>query len=199
ISKASADQRLGRTGRTNNGICIRMITQSSYDKLVNFRKMEIERLPIYDPLMELINGGITPDKILPPKLVPTNELLESIRLLQSLNSIDDNYNITDVGNFAVNFPLSVRNSSSLWYWIQSGYDIYSGIVMICIIDSFDQPYVWIPSNSGKITDQAYQLKLYEHKQKYYEKYIGKSELETYLNIYNSLVKNKIIIHINFFF
>ena len=196
ISKASADQRLGRTGRTNNGMCIRMMKQSTYDKLVSFRKMEIERLPIYDSLMELINGGITPDKIIPPTLVPTEELLDSIRLLQSLESIDNNYNITDVGNFAVNIPLSIRNSSSLWYWIQSGYDLYAGVVMICIIDAFDPSYVWIPPNVKNMTDQAYQLKLYDHKQKYLNKFIGKSELETFLNIYNSLMNNKSLYSIN---
>nr|QBK90319.1 MAG: ATP-dependent helicase [Pithovirus LCPAC102] len=191
ISKASAIQRMGRTGRTGDGVCIRMITKNGYDHLPEQRKEEIERLPIYTVLIELINVGIAPDKILHGDKVSPQRILDGIKHLQLLNNIDNVYTVTDIGKFVINFPLSIRNSSTLWNWINSGYTIYPGIVAIALIDSYGPKYTWIPAYIPKedLTYSAYTQKINEHRQNYFSKYIGNSELETFINIWNDMMKD----------
>lgn len=184
ISQSSADQRTGRTGRTQNGLSIRMITKETYGKLPLQRKEEIERLPLYFPLIELINVGIAPDKILTK--TPPGKILEGIKMLQFLKNIDDKFQVTDIGRFVVNYPLSVRNATTLWNWINSGYNIYQGVVLMAMIDCYDPPYIWMPTYKGDLTSKAYQLQLTEHRDNYFKKFLGNSELETMLNIWNEL-------------
>ena len=187
ISQSSAEQRRGRTGRTQNGLCIRMMTKETYDRLPLQRKEEIERLPLYFPLIELINVGIAPDKILTK--TPPGKILEGIKMLQFLKNIDEKFQVTDIGRFVVNYPLSIRNSTTLWNWINSGYNIYQGVVITAMIDCYDPPYIWMPAYKGDLTSKAYQLQLTEHRDNYFKKFLGNSELETMLNIWNELNPN----------
>jgi len=52
ISKNSADQRKGRTGRTlHGGICYRMCLEADYEKFESFRPLEIKRTPVADVVL----------------------------------------------------------------------------------------------------------------------------------------------------
>jgi HrpA-like RNA helicase len=65
ISKNSADQRKGRTGRTlNGGVCHRMCTVDTYKKLEDFRPLEITRTPISDVVIECLTCGLDPVRVI---------------------------------------------------------------------------------------------------------------------------------------
>ena len=65
ISKNSADQRKGRTGRTlNGGVCHRMCTADTYKKLEDFRPLEITRTPISDVVIECLTCGLDPVRVI---------------------------------------------------------------------------------------------------------------------------------------
>ena len=197
ISKSSADQRKGRTGRTGPGLCIRMITEKTYQTLPSHRVEEINRVPIYNILMEIINVGIPPDillnKISNTNKVPIQQILESIKMMQYMNNIDSNYNITETGKFVTKLQLSVRNSTSLWYWVNSNTyeDNYSGIVIMSLIDSHGPPYTWIPryNNTEYRNINEYRDKINKHVKKYYSEFISNSDIEAYVKIWNKLMKD----------
>lgn len=194
ISKASADQRKGRTGRTGPGMCIRMITKSSYEKLQEHRIEEILRMPLHYILMEMINVGISPftilNKIPNTTKVPTEQIFQSNKLLQFLENVNSEYKVTEIGKFVTQFPMSVRNATSLWYWLNSDdyNDNYIGMVVLAIIDSYYPPYIWIPSYDSKTHSSYgdYLIKVEEHIQSYFTRFIGISDIESYLNIWNEL-------------
>ncbi len=197
ISKSSAEQRRGRTGRTGPGICIRMITEETYKTLPDHRVEEIERVPIYNILMDVINVGIPPDiilnKISNTYKVPIPQILESIKMMQYMNNIDKNYNITETGKFVTELQLSVRNSTSLWYWINSDTyeDNYAGIVLMSLIDSHGPPYTWIPryDRSKFNSIHEYRNAVNKHVEKYYSEFISNSDIEGYVKIWNKLMKD----------
>lgn len=65
ISKNSADQRKGRTGRTvNNGVCHRMCSQEIYNTFEDFRPLEITRTPISDIIIECLTCGLDPVRVI---------------------------------------------------------------------------------------------------------------------------------------
>ena len=197
ISKSSANQRKGRTGRTGPGLCIRMITEKTYQTLPSHRVEEINRVPIYNILMEIINVGIPPDillnKISNTNKVPIQQILESIKIMQYMNNIDSNYNITETGKFVTKLQLSVRNSTSLWYWVNSDTyeDNYAGIVIMSLIDSHGPPYTWIPryNNTEYKNINEYRDKINKHVARYYSEFISNSDIEAYVKIWNKLMRD----------
>lgn len=114
ISKDSATQRAGRTGRTRSGICYRMCTEARFNKLEDHRPPEIERIPLYETVMELMASGLKPEILLSE--AGSLRITSAQTLLQSLHMIDGDQ-VTELGHFAPQFPLSVRNASFLYNWI----------------------------------------------------------------------------------
>lgn len=188
ISKDSAKQRAGRTGRTRPGVCYRLCTEEQFARLEEHRPPEIERVPIYEIVMELLDVGLHPESII--KGVDTNRISQAIQLLTRLGMVINTQTglaITDLGHFAPKFHLSVRNAAFLWHWIQGGYPIFPGIVAACLIDSYGPSYFWIPRKKPDMSVEEYNLMVREYKNKYFGKYISYNDLETCLNMWNELV------------
>lgn len=188
ISKDSAKQRAGRTGRTRAGICYRMCTQQTFETLEQHRPPEIERVPIYDTIMELLDIGLSPETTI--KGIDIQRVIQATRLLTSLGMITKDASgitVTEMGHFAPRFHISVRNSAFLWKWIQGGYPIFPGIVTACLIDSYGPSYFWVPRRNTDMSVQEYNLMVQAHKTKYFDKFIGSNDLETSLNMWNDFV------------
>ena len=118
ISKDSARQRAGRTGRTGPGVCYRMCTEKFYQRLPDHREIEIHRLPLHEPLIEIIGAGLQPAVVFPS--VEFKSLQKQVKLLQELSLITtfgERIRVTEKGYFATQLPLSVRASAFLWNWI----------------------------------------------------------------------------------
>ncbi len=116
ISKASAQQRCGRTGRTMPGICYRMTIKNNFNQLPDFIPPEILRLPITNYVMEFIRAGIDSAVILPT--AESDRFNKTLSLLKRLMLIDQQSQITESGIFVTEFPLGVQNATILWKWIQ---------------------------------------------------------------------------------
>ncbi|KAH9641143.1 hypothetical protein HF086_009199 [Spodoptera exigua] len=61
ISKASADQRKGRAGRTGPGVCYRIYSQEQYNEMDDFSTPEVSRVPLASLLllMSSLGGALT--------------------------------------------------------------------------------------------------------------------------------------------
>jgi 16S rRNA G966 N2-methylase RsmD len=121
ISKDSAVQRAGRAGRTGDiiGVCHRMCTRSQYEKLEDHRPAEIDRVPIYDVIMELLDVGLHPTEVLrginPQRITMAIQMLTKLKMVQTL---EGDLQVTPSGHFAPNFQLSVQNAAFLWQWFK---------------------------------------------------------------------------------
>ena len=198
ISKDSAKQRAGRTGRTRAGVCYRMCTQILFDSLEEHRPPEIQRIPIYETVMELLDVGLSPEKVI--KGIDTQRVLQATQLLAKIGmvvsgagtrlspTVTSGLIVTDMGHFAPKFHISVRNAAYLWNWIQSGYPVFPGIVSAALIDSYGPSYYWIPRRKQDMSMDEYNYMVRQYKEKYFSKYAGYNDLETSLNMWNDLME-----------
>lgn len=189
ISKDSAKQRAGRTGRTRPGVCYRLCTEPFYIKLEEHRPPEIERVPIYDVIMELMDVGLAPETVI--QGIDPQRIVQAIQLLTRLGMITTTptgITVTAMGHFAPKFHISVRNAAFLWKWIEAKYPIFPGIVTAVLIDSYGPSYFWIPRKRTDMDTEDYNELVRAHKEKYFSKYLGYNDLETSLNMWNNLME-----------
>ncbi len=96
ISRASADQRRGRAGRTAPGICYRLWSPHVHQGLIPFNRPEILQTDLTSLVLELALWGVTDPSDLswldaPPDsgIVPARELLERLGALDSRGQITE--------------------------------------------------------------------------------------------------------------
>lgn len=77
ISKASAEQRKGRAGRTGPGVCYRIFSESEYDEFQAYSTPEIQRVPLDSLLLQMISIGIPDCRKFPFIEPPSPESLET--------------------------------------------------------------------------------------------------------------------------
>ncbi len=109
VSRAGADQRRGRAGRTSPGICIRLWHQGQSAALEPFETPEILAADLSGLLLDLANWGVTDPKALafldPP---PAPAWAEAKALLQRLDAIDEVGHLTPAGKALAKLPLHPR-------------------------------------------------------------------------------------------
>jgi HrpA-like RNA helicase len=187
VSQSSAIQRKGRTGRTKPGICYRMCTAEFFLRLEKNRPEEITRVPIYNTVMELMEAGLDPEKI----IINLNQqsIRQAMDLLFQLGLITSRREVTEAGHFVTEFPLNIRNSTTLWKWVQAGYPLYPGVVVLSLLDSYGPSYFWFPSQNQGESYGEYNQRLAEHKEDYFKEFEGYSDVETLLNLWNDMTNS----------
>ena len=107
ISKASAQQRAGRAGRTRPGKCFRLYTESAFkNDLITQTYPEILRSNLGSTVLQLKKLGIDDlvhfDFMDPPA---PETLMRALELLNYLGALDDEGNLTPHGDRMAEFPL----------------------------------------------------------------------------------------------
>nr|CDS28647.1 ATP dependent RNA helicase DHX34 [Hymenolepis microstoma] len=82
VSKASADQRKGRAGRTGPGVCFRFFKEEEYNEFQSFTTPEIQRVPLDLLALQMMAMGLPDVKrfpfIEPPETKSIDEALETL-------------------------------------------------------------------------------------------------------------------------
>lgn len=107
ISKASAQQRAGRAGRTKPGKCFRLYTEGAFKKeLIEQTYPEILRSNLSSTVLELKKLGVDDlvhfDLMDPPA---PETLMRALEELNYLACLDDDGELTHLGRLASEFPL----------------------------------------------------------------------------------------------
>ena len=109
VSRASADQRRGRAGRTAPGVCYRLWTRSEDAGLVERTAPEILSADLAPVALELAAWGARRPEELPwLDLPPASAWSQAIALLEDLNAVDAAGSITDLGRRMVALPVHPR-------------------------------------------------------------------------------------------
>ncbi|GFS52184.1 probable ATP-dependent RNA helicase DHX34 [Trichonephila clavipes] len=108
ISKASAEQRKGRAGRTGPGVCFRLFSQKEYDGLAAYTKPEIQRVPLDSLLLQLLSMGL-PNARKFPFLEPPDpsSIEESLQNLKSQGALTEDEELTPMGSMLSKLPVDV--------------------------------------------------------------------------------------------
>ncbi|KAL6930392.1 related to Probable ATP-dependent RNA helicase DHR1 [Hanseniaspora guilliermondii] len=114
ISKASANQRSGRAGRTGPGHCYKLYSSAIYESAFeDFSKPEILRMPIENVVLLMKSMNIHNIMNFPfPTLPEKTSLHKAIKLLGYLGALE-NDKITEIGRKMSLFPLNPRFSKML--------------------------------------------------------------------------------------
>ncbi|KAI1721332.1 helicase associated domain (HA2) domain-containing protein [Ditylenchus destructor] len=115
ISKASAMQRAGRAGRTKPGKCFRLYTEKAYkNEMQEQTYPEILRSNLATVVLQLKKLGIDDlvhfDFMDPPA---PETLMRALELLNYLEAIDDNGELTQLGSIMSEFPLDPQLAKML--------------------------------------------------------------------------------------
>ena len=108
-SRASVDQRRGRAGRTEPGVCYRLWDEAATGALPAFATPEILSADLSGLVLDLAFWGVRDRDALsfldPP---PAPAWAEAIKVLKSLGALDSDVAITDEGKAIRNLPLPPR-------------------------------------------------------------------------------------------
>lgn len=109
VSKASAEQRAGRAGRTRPGRCVRLYTASDLERRPGSDPPEIARADLADAMLLLRAAGIDPVADLPWLDPPPRAAREAAEaLLGRLGLVDGDGRATDLGARVARLPAHPR-------------------------------------------------------------------------------------------
>jgi|SRR5579883_1871736 ATP-dependent helicase HrpB len=108
VSRASADQRRGRAGRTEPGVCYRLWDEPQTAALEPFARPEILAADLSSFALDLAAWGAAPEKLAFLDPPPRAALAEARSLLGELGAIDTDGRITEEGRKLRQLPLPPR-------------------------------------------------------------------------------------------
>jgi RNA helicase HrpA len=111
ISKASANQRKGRAGRTREGTCYRLYSRKDFENRPLFTTEEIFRTDLSEVVLRMAELGLSNfeefDFISPPG---REGLLAAIETLNLLDALEEDRSLSKTGKLMTEFPLAPRQS-----------------------------------------------------------------------------------------
>lgn len=176
ISRASAQQRAGRAGRTQPGKCFRLYTEKAFSELQPQTYPEILRSNLGSVVLQLKKLGIDDlvhfDFMDPP--VPET-LMRALEMLNYLGALDDEGNLTKEGSLMAEFPLDPQLAKMI---VQSpNYNCSNEILSIAALISVPQIFIR-PKEAQQQADNAHSAFTHIH-----------GDHLTLLNAYHAYLKN----------
>jgi ATP-dependent RNA helicase HrpA len=109
VSRASADQRKGRCGRTSDGICIRLYSEEHFESRPEFTDPEILRTNLASVILQMTSIGLGDIAAFPFIDEPDKRSIkDGVQLLTELGALDDKQGLTAVGRQLAQLPVDTR-------------------------------------------------------------------------------------------
>lgn len=109
ISRASADQRAGRAGRTAPGRCVRLWMQKDHEQRAESELPEVKRLDLAEVVLSLKAAGVVDlEKFRWLEPPDPRALSRAVELLADLGALDQQGQITKLGEQMLVFPVHPR-------------------------------------------------------------------------------------------
>uniref|UniRef100_A0A493TT56 Helicase C-terminal domain-containing protein n=1 Tax=Anas platyrhynchos platyrhynchos TaxID=8840 RepID=A0A493TT56_ANAPP len=108
ISRASAEQRKGRAGRTGPGVCYRLYAESDYDSFPPYPVPEIQRVALDALVLQVKSMGLGDPRTFPFLEPPPSASLETaVRYLREQGALDEAEELTPIGTLLAQLPVDV--------------------------------------------------------------------------------------------
>lgn len=158
VSKASADQRAGRAGRLEAGICYRLWSQAADRALVPFTTPEIKRADLTSLLLSINQWGVRDFKDLKwldePEGVAIDRAADLLKSLEALNESG----ITDLGRKIALFPMHPRLS----HMVSKAIELNIGTLALCIAALLEERDILSLKHDLKTADLCLRIKALIH-------------------------------------
>ena len=198
ISKAAAEQRKGRAGRTRNGFCYRLYTEKEFQAFPDYPVPEIQKTDLTNDILDILNYSKNVSKvttflnqlIAPPSKDFIDSALNKLYVLGAITSLDNKGNITDMGNALAQFrAIESNNAKAILasYYYNCARDVINIVLISNQIDSrmetlFEKYYPKDKRMSEKEIEKEKQ-KLLKKQKEFYSSY---GDFFTILNVYYAL-------------
>ncbi|XP_044731151.1 probable ATP-dependent RNA helicase DHX34 [Chrysoperla carnea] len=108
ISRASAEQRKGRAGRTGPGVCFRLYSEKEYEEMELYSTPELQRVPLDSLMLQMIAMGLPDARKFPFIEAPNPENIENaIISLKNLGALTENEELTVIGKTLSHLPVDI--------------------------------------------------------------------------------------------
>jgi HrpA-like RNA helicase len=150
ISKASANQRKGRAGRTREGTCYRLYTRKDFENRDLYTIEEIFRTDLSEVILRMADLGITNFEDFDFIASPEKEgLIGGIETLNLLEALEQDRSLSNIGKLMTEFPLAPRQSRIIVEAILHYPDVIHETIIAAAFLSTQSPYILPP---GEETD-----------------------------------------------
>ena len=114
ISRSSANQRKGRAGRVEKGVCIRLYSEEDYQQRPEFTPPEILRSSLAEVILRMKYQRLGDIEEFPFIDPPSSSAVKSgIKLLKELGALDDAQELTSLGREMAQLPIEPRTARML--------------------------------------------------------------------------------------
>lgn len=121
ISRAAADQRAGRAGRTAPGRCLRLWSTADHSKREAFETPEVHRIDLSEAILLLKAAGVPDPRCFRWLEAPSEDsILKAETLLRDLHATDESGALTEIGAEMAALPLEPRFARLLLAGLHNG-------------------------------------------------------------------------------
>ena len=153
ISKASANQRAGRAGRTGPGHCYRLYSSAVYERdFEDDTEPELLRTPIDGVVLQLKSMNISDVTRFPfPVPLDLERVAKAEKLLHYLGAVDGDGQFTDIGAALSAYPLAPRLARILTMGVQHDC-LYLAVAMVAALANPDLVAVHDPQDPSRLAE-----------------------------------------------
>ena len=142
ISKASADQRKGRAGRTRPGTCYRLYSKQDFLSRPMYTTEEIYRTDLSEVVLRMSDLGIIDfehfDFLSPPNPQGIRAAIETLLLL---DAIEEDRTLSNIGKLMIEFPLIPHHSRTIVESIYTYPSVMEEVLIAVSFISTNTPYL----------------------------------------------------------
>ncbi len=138
ISRASADQRAGRCGRTGPGVCVRLYSEEDYFSRPQYTPPEILRSNLAEVILKMLAWRFGDVRTFPFLDPPSPAAVkDGFAVLMELGAVDRHHRVTELGRLMARFPLDPRMARMLIQAEKEG--ALEEMVILCAALSIQDP------------------------------------------------------------
>jgi HrpA-like RNA helicase len=191
VSCAEATQRAGRTARTRPGRAYHLYTEHYRDTVMTpHHEPEIDRVPIHNLVLSIIDAGLVPTEILGVSKSRQNQAVATLIRTNMLTPTEDGLgSVTEAGRFVSSVNLGIYNSCLIYQAIiefrkkKDEFILISAVALAVMLEIYGPPPFYIPRKKRGQTHSDYQIERDVHIESYFERFFGATELHTLVNLY----------------
>lgn len=113
IARSSAIQRMGRAGRLSEGICLRLYSEETFQRMRAVPEPEIVTSDLMQLALEVVQWGCSPKDLQWLDLPPTQHWQQAVTLLRQLGILDQNDALTARGKYVTGLGTDARLGAML--------------------------------------------------------------------------------------